>query len=169
MKRIRSMRRNYYFHPTMTELKQMNPGLRWYYRHRDEINEIKLHEKNTTYRQEHKMYFVKKHKEKWQKIKNSSWYKQWRSESDNLARFKLLKILNDVKCAQCGYEDIRALQVDHVNGGGLEEYRQFKNPKNLYNFYLKNPTLAKQKLQVLCANCNWIKRYENKELKKPEK
>ena len=35
-----------------------------------------------------------------------------------------------------------------------------------YNFILRDPEAAKQKFQLLCANCNWIKRYEANEIGK---
>ena len=78
-------------------------------------------------------------------------------------RSKIYDILGD-KCIKCGFSDKRALQFDHINGGGSEERRKF-NSYQIMKFYSENPILAKQKLQVLCANCNWIKKhdeYENK-------
>lgn len=64
------------------------------------------------------------------------------------------------KCIKCGFTDIRALQIDHINGGGNKE-RKVKG-KSLYRelFYLSNEELY-SKYQCLCANCQWIKRHEN--------
>lgn len=67
------------------------------------------------------------------------------------------------KCIQCGFSDIRALQLDHINGSGYTEIQSFKGAVSMYRFYINNPDIAKQKLQILCANCNWIKRWEKKE------
>lgn len=64
-------------------------------------------------------------------------------------------------CIRCSFSDIRALQIDHINGDGTIE-RKSLSPCKLYKLALNNPT----KYQVLCANCNWIKRVENKENKK---
>jgi hypothetical protein len=64
------------------------------------------------------------------------------------------------KCIQCGFSDWRALQVDHVHGGGSAERKALKsNSKAFYAKVLANP----EAYQLLCANCNWIKKYENKE------
>jgi len=66
------------------------------------------------------------------------------------------------KCKIYGFEDIRALQLDHINGGGHQEGLQ---GQNLYRAIL----FGKRKtddLQLLCANHNVIKRFENKEHKK---
>jgi len=62
------------------------------------------------------------------------------------------------RCNKCGFTDSRALQIDHVNGGGRKE-----GGNRGYSFYrdvLKDTT---GKYQVLCANCNWIKRFDKKE------
>lgn len=80
-------------------------------------------------------------------------------------RSKLFEILGGAKCVKCGYSDSRALQFDHVNGGGRQETKGDYNG-NLYGYLLKyvnNPELAKSTFQVLCSNCNWIKRHENNE------
>lgn len=65
------------------------------------------------------------------------------------------------KCVRCGFFDVRALQIDHVNGGGVKENRKDRGS----NFYVKVLEDMSGKYQLLCANCNWIKRYENKEYK----
>jgi len=80
-------------------------------------------------------------------------------------RHKLIRLLNpEIKCVKCGFNDIRALQLDHKNGHGYNDRKIFKlSGTSLYRFYLSNPELAKQTLQVLCANCNWIKKSGNKE------
>lgn len=61
-----------------------------------------------------------------------------------------------------GCTDQRCLQIDHVNGDGHKERKKFKNCGR-YGFYLKVLKDRKGNYQLLCANCNWIKRYINKE------
>ena len=78
------------------------------------------------------------------------------------SKLKLFEILGS-ECVRCGFLDERALQFDHINGGGSKERKEFKGKKEIYEYYAKNPKLAKKTLQVLCANCNWIKRFENEE------
>ena len=53
------------------------------------------------------------------------------------------------------------LQIDHINGNGNEE-RKVMTSTMLYKKILRGET---EGYQLLCANCNWIKRYRNKELK----
>ena len=63
------------------------------------------------------------------------------------------------KCAKCGFSDWRALQIDHINGGGSRERRHIGAPR-IFSKILRGET---EGYQLLCANCNWIKRYEEKE------
>lgn len=70
------------------------------------------------------------------------------------------------KCASCSYDsDIRALVIDHINGEGYKERRLklFKSSYYMIKYYLSNPDEAFEKLQILCYNCNWIKKLESKE------
>jgi len=67
------------------------------------------------------------------------------------------------KCAWlgCGWTDPRALQIDHKRGGGLAERRELKGDTiALYKRVLADTT---DKYQLLCANHNRIKVYENLE------
>ncbi len=80
---------------------------------------------------------------------------------DKNTRRLLVKFLGN-KCKQCGFDDIRALQIDHINGGGNKEYEKYGN-SNVYYFYLTHFEKAKKNIQVLCANCNMIKTQTNNE------
>jgi hypothetical protein len=77
-------------------------------------------------------------------------------------RLKIFDILGH-ECVKCGFSDKRALQFDHINGGGHRERMSFNGGCELIKYYSLNPEMAKQRLQVLCANCNWIKKHDNKE------
>lgn len=73
-------------------------------------------------------------------------------------RMNLMNILGGAYCKSCGFNVLEALQFDHIFGGGTKERKLFASGRAMYCFYIKNPDIAKQKLQVLCANCNFIKR-----------
>jgi hypothetical protein len=75
-------------------------------------------------------------------------------------RRKAFEVLGK-KCCKCGFEDVRALQFDHINGDGYLD-----NHKRNITHYKKIVISVKNnegRYQVLCCNCNWIKRVENKE------
>lgn len=81
---------------------------------------------------------------------------------------RAFEYLGGIKCVKCGFDDIRALQIDHIKGGGKKEYHGSENSigygKHFYYHILKmDKDDAIRKYQVLCANCNWIKRDENNE------
>lgn len=73
------------------------------------------------------------------------------------ARVVALMLLGG-KCEHCGHNDMRVLQFDHINGGGTAENRRLRSIGVTRNV-LREPF----KYQVLCANCNWIKRSEREE------
>ena len=87
--------------------------------------------------------------------------KKFRTES----REKVFIVLGSV-CCKCGFSDKRALQIDHINGGGSKDKR---NGYSWYGDILKSIKNKECKYQLLCANCNWIKKYENKEVPKGRK
>lgn len=71
------------------------------------------------------------------------------------------------RCVRCGFDDHRALQVDHINGGGNKERKAVSSSgTTYYKFVLRELIEGKgnRKYQLLCANCNWIKKFENKEV-----
>jgi len=67
------------------------------------------------------------------------------------------------KCIRCGYLDVRALQIDHIDGGGgkLRKGKGIRSRTSYYKDIVDGIDI--EKYQLLCANCNWIKRYENRE------
>lgn len=74
-------------------------------------------------------------------------------------RDKVLDVLGR-ECVRCGFDDGRALQIDHINGGGCAEFEEFgRNTLKYYAHILENI----DDYQMLCANCNQIKKFENDE------
>lgn len=68
------------------------------------------------------------------------------------------------KCRHCGFSDLRALQIDHRNGNGSKLNKDLgigsSSDPRFYRYVISHP----EDFQLLCANCNWIKRYEEKEV-----
>jgi hypothetical protein len=54
------------------------------------------------------------------------------------------------------------IQIDHINGGGCKEIKMI-NSIGVCRKIIKNPTKAKKEYQLLCPNCNWIKKFMNNE------
>ena len=69
-------------------------------------------------------------------------------------RTALLAALGD-KCCQCGFSDRRALHIDHVFSDGAAE-RKAHSGGQLWYHMLKN--VDSGRYQILCANCNMIKK-----------
>ena len=68
------------------------------------------------------------------------------------------------KCLRCGFSDKRALQIDHINGGGSKERKILKHGEVFIKKVISSLIKKTNEYQLLCANCNWIKRFENNEL-----
>ncbi len=67
------------------------------------------------------------------------------------------------ECVNCHIDDVRCLQFDHINGDGYKDV-SYKVPLTKYIWIRDNSEEAKKKYQILCANCNWKKRYDNNEV-----
>lgn len=65
------------------------------------------------------------------------------------------------KCVNCGNTDVRVLQLDHIRNDGFREKKRGYNDTELRKMIKDD--YVKYKLQLLCANCNWIKRFERNE------
>lgn len=68
-------------------------------------------------------------------------------------------------CVKCGFTNIKALCLDHINSDG-NVHRKGNSKKtgiNLYRYLLKNNFKCEFELQTLCSNCNMIKFFDKKE------
>jgi hypothetical protein len=157
-----------------TEIKKKNDHI-YYERHKEKLlarmsEYYKIHSETIKQRtkeryQEHKddPEYKKKMKEysqrnylKYRSRKSLSNKKRWLNN-----RLKLLNYFGG-KCERCGFSDYRALQIDHVYGNGAKEksfYKLWKDPLK----YLEKIKLNRSEYQLLCSNCNWIKKYERDE------
>jgi hypothetical protein len=66
-----------------------------------------------------------------------------------------------MKCIKCQFADIRALAVDHVNGGGKKHVKEIGGVGRFYRWLVEHN--FPEGFQVLCMNCNMLKRWENGE------
>jgi len=103
---------------------------------------------------------LKEYQRDWYK-KNLLENREKRRKNNEKRRLEIIIEMGS-KCKHCGYDkDIRALQIDHVNGQGNKERKSFGHSQSALNKKVRSEPV---KYQLLCANCNWIKRYEQKEL-----
>lgn len=64
-----------------------------------------------------------------------------------------------LSCVKCGYNDMRALTIDHINGLGGIHRKGLR--KNIY-VWLKKQNFP-EGYQTLCMNCQFIKKVDNHE------
>jgi len=88
--------------------------------------------------------------------RQSSKAKTWNQK----IRFQVIEILGG-KCLHCGFSDYRALQIDHVNGDSPTDGRV--TGSSYFKRVTESVKQNENRYQLLCSNCNWIKRYEKKE------
>ncbi len=61
-------------------------------------------------------------------------------------------------CAKCGFSDMKALSIDHINGGGNKHRKETGEGINFYRWLRRSN--YPEGYQVLCMNCQFIKRYD---------
>lgn len=70
------------------------------------------------------------------------------------------RVVNDDGTRGC--TDERCLQIDHVNSDGKVDRTRFtRNMRSFYNHVMRDTTGS---YQLLCSNCNWIKRSTHEEV-----
>jgi hypothetical protein len=76
---------------------------------------------------------------------------------------ELFKILGGSKCIYCSESREEALNFDHIENNGYQDYvKKFHNHAEVMRaYYVNNPDIARKSLQVLCGNCNLIRRFEH--------
>lgn len=94
------------------------------------------------------------------RLKSRTEYSRWSvvaAKRRAASRTAVLEKLGNT-CVRCGFADARALQIDHINGGGSRESNM--GAMKMYKKILADPA----GYQLLCANCNAIKKVENNEV-----
>ncbi|TET08473.1 MAG: hypothetical protein E3J83_03240 [Candidatus Atribacteria bacterium] len=102
-----------------------------------------------------KQYYTD-HKE--EKAKYQAIHREWRnSQQRKRATIKKIKIFNmisdnNIACNQCGCQNIRLLEINHIDGGGGRETK-----RKGYSYFLNDIIDGKREvddLEILCRVCN---------------
>jgi len=113
--------------------------------------------------------YYKKNREHLLECRRKNNTKEKRDKKSEQSRIKRKELKDEIlkklgeKCIQCGFDDKRALQIDHINGDGHEERDLQKSTNTYYRHVIRSIENNEGKYQLLCANCNWIKRIEHNE------
>jgi hypothetical protein len=97
--------------------------------------------------------------------KNATHIKEYHNEYYQKKRLEVLaKIDPNMKCAMCGCDDTKFLEINHIEGGGRKEYRELKKTEhnsslNLTMLIHKGKRGVKD-LNLLCSVCNSIDHLE---------
>lgn len=96
---------------------------------------------------------------------------QWQKSHPDEARQSQRKFRDKIKvlvlthygngrcaCVKCGFSDIKALSIDHIEGNGSKHRREIGCM--FYRWLIKSD--YPQGFQTLCMNCQFIKRFENR-------
>ncbi len=141
----------------------------WRATHKDEI--AAYHEKNKEQIKKQRDEYYQKNKE--EIIQRTSKYhqenKEWRQKYYKQYYQKIrLEVLARVdpamKCAMCGCDDTRFLEVNHIKGGGVKEREGYKDGghKLSHNMILLiyNGKRGLEDLNLLCRACNSVDHLE---------
>jgi len=145
------MRKNQYYYKNKKRFNEYSK--KWYQKNRD-----KILEKQKKYYLENRDRILEYNR------KN----KEIISKKISLNNLRIKKLVlghysnGKLKCVRCGFSDIRALSIDHINGGGTLHRKQIRGRGSMmYRWLIKNN--FPKGYMTLCMNCNIIKRFTNHE------
>ncbi len=112
------------------------------------------------------------HKEE-RKAQNKAYWQRFYSEHREMRLRKVKEGRQKVKlevlthygggncaCVKCGFADVRALTIDHIDGGGHQHLKEIKHHQGANFYYWLRKQDYPKGYQTLCANCQFIKRDE---------
>ena len=87
--------------------------------------------------------------------------RKYRTEKYHYYRGLILEMFNN-KCVKCGFDNVKALQVDHVNDDGYNDRKKYGTTWRYFKKIYKELKNGSKDYQVLCANCNQIKKFNHR-------
>lgn len=153
--------------PYKDENKNKECRRRWYLKNKDRIkkyyenNKEKKREYDKRYRIKNKQKIKERQKQFYEKNKEqySKKHKEYRLKNE--LRFKISRcferidllyhISKSLKCARCGCDDYRYLEINHKTGGGKKDFGINKS-----KFHREIKSNLRNDLELLCRPCNHI-------------
>jgi len=128
----------------------------WYLKNREKILKI-----NKEKYKENKKEILMKNRE-W-RMKNKEKIREWWRN----IRLEVLSHYSDKsqdfpRCTCCGETEFNFLSIDHIHGGGNQHRKQIKVQSGYKFYYWLKKNNFPDGYQVLCMNCNWGKRMNNR-------
>jgi len=99
----------------------------------------------------------------WNKGGRQKYRDNWKEVSQRMKKIVLTHYgadLNKPMCTKCGFDNVKALSIDHIGGGGNQHRKKIKT-WSIYRWLINQGFPSGY--QTLCMNCQWIKKLENKE------
>ena len=114
----------------------------------------------------HKFWETKTHKTIEEKIEyRKQYYQNNKSKSDKRStewreahRLKVIEFLGG-KCNKCGNSNPIVLAIDHINDDGASDRKKYNKCNAKFLNDILNGVVGKDRVQLLCCNCNWEKEY----------
>jgi len=121
-------------------------------------------------KRKHKEYYQKHREETIQRttryhLEHKEWRQEYYKQYYQKIRLEVLAMVDPaMKCAMCGCDDTRFLEVNHIKGGGHKEQREYdkEDHKVGHNMILLiyNGKRGLEDLNLLCRACNSIDHLE---------
>ena len=130
-------------------------------RHNDEEYRKLLNKRSWEFQKAKRLKYPEAEKKRLTEYRNRPEVKARMNSKDSINYHQRRQVFFDIlgsDCKSCGFKDKRALQIDHINDDGGQQRKKFGGSANEYKYYAKNRDEIHINFQILCANCNWIKR-----------
>jgi hypothetical protein len=92
----------------------------------------------------------------------NEYFRNYHKNKRRELHLKAIELLGN-ECSRCHEKDWRCLQIDHIKGHGYSQKRKYSCAETLYRHIISDIMNESKDYQCLCANCNWIKKYERNE------
>ncbi|MDH3276492.1 MAG: hypothetical protein OEM21_00140 [Nitrosopumilus sp.] len=90
--------------------------------------------------------------------KQESFYSGGSDKFYNTLKEKLFEILGGKVCSNCGFKDERALGFGHIHDENAFDEVQRGGAASSWGKYISDPQLARNELEILCLNCNEVRK-----------